>query len=150
MVLSHTRGRPDEWRALPFLEGNALLAMVRTGLEESLAVAQRAGVAPETIVIDPGYGSGKRFDENYALLARQNQLLALARPLLAGLSRKSFLGHTLASLHGGETAPVEERELASLAAMTAAILNGASIVRVHAVRPAVEAARIADAIRAAL
>ena len=100
-------------------------------------------------MLDPGYGFGKRFGENYALLARQAELLALGRPLLAGLSRKSFLGHTLAPLFGGESAPAVARENASLAAMTAAILNGASIVRVHAVRPAVEAARIADAILAA-
>jgi len=76
-------------------------------------------------------------------------LLSLGRPLLAGISRKSFLGHTLASLYGGSPAPVDARENASLAAMVAAILHGASIVRVHAVRPAVEAARIADAVLAA-
>jgi dihydropteroate synthase len=69
---------------------------------------------------------------------------------MAGLSRKSFLGHTLAELYGGNEAPIDRRESASLAAMTAAILRGASIVRVHAVRPAVEAARIADAICQAL
>jgi dihydropteroate synthase len=68
---------------------------------------------------------------------------------LAGVSRKSFLGRTLAALNGGEEVPVEARETAGLAAMTAAILHGASIVRVHAVRTAVEAARIADAILAA-
>ena len=96
-------------------------------------------------MLDPGYGFGKRFEENYALLARQAELLALGRPLMAGLSRKSFLGHTLATLYGGRRADCE-RETASLAAMTAAILHGASIVRVHAVRPAVEASRIADAI----
>jgi dihydropteroate synthase len=68
---------------------------------------------------------------------------------MAGVSRKSFLGHTLAALHGGETAPVRARETASVAAMVAAILGGASIVRVHEVRAAVEAARIADAVLAA-
>ena len=108
-------------------------------------MAEAAGIAREAVVFDPGYGFGKRFDENYALLARQAELLALGRPLMAGLSRKSFLGHTLASFYGGD-APDEARENASLAAMTAAILHGASIVRVHAVRAAVEAARIADAI----
>lgn len=149
IVLSHTRGRPDEWRALPFLESDPLISLVRKGLTDSLEKAQRAGVALETIALDPGYGFGKRFDENYFLLNRQKELLALGRPLLAGLSRKSFLGHTLAPLFNNEAAPVEARELASLAAMTAAILNGAAIVRVHAVRPALEAARIADAIRAA-
>lgn len=149
IVLSHTRGRPDEWHNQPQLEGDAVLESVREGLGRSLAAATNAGIAPGAIVLDPGYGFGKRLNENYALLARQAELLALGRPLLVGLSRKSFLGQTLAPLFRGETAPVDARENASLAAMTAAILNGASIVRVHAVRPAVEAAKIADAIRAA-
>src|SRR6185312_2315029 len=111
--------------------------------------ARAASIAPDSIVLDPGYGFGKKYDENYALLARQAELLALGRPLLAGVSRKSFLGHKLAPLFGGEPAPPVARENGSLAAMTAAILRGASIVRVHAVRPAVEAARIADAVLAA-
>jgi dihydropteroate synthase len=149
VVLTHTRGRPDEWRTQPQLAPDALLAMVRAGLETSVAAAKAAGIADEAIVLDPGYGFGKRFGENFSLLARQAELLGLHRPLLAGLSRKSFLGHTLAPLFGGEAAPVEARENASLVAMTAAILNGAAIVRVHNVRPAVEAVRIADAIRAA-
>jgi dihydropteroate synthase len=146
VVLAHTRGRPEEWRAQPQLEPDALLAMVRDGLAASLGAARRAGIPLDSIVLDPGYGFGKRFDENYTLLARQEELLALGRPLLAGLSRKSFLGHMLAPLFRGGGAPMAERENASLAAMTAAILYGASLVRVHAVRPAVEAARIADAI----
>jgi dihydropteroate synthase len=149
VVLTHTRGRPEDWRSQPQFEPDALLATVREGLSASGAVAGRAGISTVSIVLDPGYGFGKRFGENYALLARQAELLALGRPLLAGLSRKSFLGHTLAPLFGGEPAPTAARESASLAAMTAAILNGASIVRVHLVRPAVEAARIADAVLAA-
>ena len=149
VVVSHTRGRPEAWRAQPQLAPDALLATVRDGLAASLAAARTAGIAPDQIVLDPGYGFGKRFSENYVLLNRQAELLSLGRPLLAGLSRKSFLGHTLAPLFDGSDAPVEARENASLAAMTAAILHGASIVRVHDVRPAVEAARIADAILAA-
>lgn len=146
VVLMHTRGRPEEWRALRYLASDELLFTVRAGLEASLAAAVKAGIAPEATVLDPGYGFGKRFEENYALLARQAELLSLGRPLLAGVSRKSFLGRTLAQLHGGDDAPVKARELASLAALTAAILHGASIVRVHAVRPAMEAVLIADAI----
>jgi dihydropteroate synthase len=149
VVLMHTRGRPDEWRMQDRLSGDAVLKMVRDGLAESLKIAQQAGVAQYAIVLDPGYGFGKRFGENFSLLARQRQLLNLGRPLLGGVSRKSFLGHALAPLHGGTPAPVDARENASLAAMAAAILHGASIVRVHAVRPAVEAARIADAVLAA-
>ncbi len=146
VVLAHTRGRPDEWRGQPKLAPDALLATVREGLTASLHAAQNAGLAPECMVLDPGYGFGKRYGENYTLLSRQAELLALGRPLLAGLSRKSFLGHTLAPLLGGNDAPPAARGNASLAAMTAAILNGASIVRVHEVRPAIEAARIADAV----
>jgi dihydropteroate synthase len=149
LVLMHTRGRPEEWRAHERLAGDAVLAMVREGLEASLGVADAAGVAREAIVLDPGYGFGKRFDENYALLARQGELLALGRPLMGGLSRKSFLGHTLAPLFGGNPAPMGARETASVAALVAAILNGASIVRVHDVRSGVEAARVVDAVLAA-
>jgi dihydropteroate synthase len=146
LVLMHTRGRPEEWSKQARLPANELLAMVRAGLETSLLKAAWAGIAADRIVLDPGYGFGKKFEENYALLARQAELLVMGRPLLAGVSRKSFLGRTLAPLHGGNTAPVEARETASLAAMVAAILHGASVVRVHDVRPAIDAARIADAL----
>jgi dihydropteroate synthase len=149
VVLMHTRGRPDEWRAQPALAPSALLAVVRDGLQTNLETAAEANLAPECVVLDPGYGFGKGFEGNYALLARQADLLSLGRPLLAGLSRKSFLGRTLAPLYGGSDPPVEKREAASLAALVTAILQGSSIVRVHAVRPAVEAARIADAVLAA-
>jgi len=146
VVLMHTRGRPEEWRTLRHLASDELLFTVRAGLAASLAAAVKAGIAAEATVLDPGYGFGKCFEENYALLARQAELISLGRPLLAGVSRKSFLGRTLAPLNDGEDAPVEARETASLAALTAAILHGASIVRVHAVRHAVETALIADAI----
>ncbi len=146
MVLMHTRGRPSEWRSQPRLHPDELLSTVRYGLAASLAAAAAAGIPAESIVLDPGYGFGKRHEENYGLLARQGELLALGRPLLAGVSRKSFLGRTLAPLLGGQDAAANARETASLAAMVAAILFGASIVRVHAVRPAVEAALIADAV----
>ena len=146
VVLMHTRGRPEEWKAQAQLQPNELLAMVRAGLEGGLGRAAEAGIAREAIVLDPGYGFGKRREENFALLARQAELLELERPLLAGVSRKSFLGNALAPLHGGTIAPVEEREADSLAALTAAILHGASVVRVHRVREAREAAAIADAV----
>ena len=149
VVLMHTRGRPEEWGAQSRLEADDLLATVRVGLKTSLENAAAVGIAPEAIVLDPGYGFGKRFEENYALLARQAELLALGRPLLAGVSRKSFLGRTLAPLYGGQDAPVVARETASVAALVAAIMHGASVVRVHAVRQGVEAARIADAVLAA-
>ena len=149
VVLMHSRGRPDEWKAQEQLAADEVMTSVRAGLSASLDTAERAGIAREAIVLDPGYGFGKKFAENFALLARQAELLDLGRPLLAGLNRKSFLGHALAPLFGGESAPVTAREMASIAAMVLAIANGASIVRVHDVRPAREAARIADAMLAA-
>ncbi len=149
VVLSHTRGRPEEWRAHAQLAPEQLVAVVHEGLSASLAAARAAGIPSDCTVLDPGYGFGKRLDENYALLSRQRELLALGRPLFVGLSRKSFLGHTLAPLCGGVDAPPDRRENASLAAMTAAILHGAAIVRVHQARAAAEAARVADAVLAA-
>jgi dihydropteroate synthase len=146
VVLMHTRGRPEEWRGLPQLGPDEVVATVRVGLSESLRVAAVAGILPHAMVLDPGYGFGKRFGENFYLLGRQAELLDLGRPLLAGVSRKSFLGRALAPLYGGVDAPVDARETASVAALVASILRGASIVRVHAVRAAVEAARVADAV----
>jgi len=148
VVLMHTRGRPEEWRGLPQLSADEVLATVRAGLTESLKIAAAAGIRHEAVVLDPGYGFGKRFEENFFLLGRQAELLDLGRPLLAGVSRKSFLGRALAPLYGGVDAPVGARETASVAALVASILCGASIVRVHAVRAAVEAARVADAVLA--
>jgi dihydropteroate synthase len=146
VVLMHTRGRPEEWKTQAQLQPNELLATVFAGLEGSLGRAAEAGIAREAIVLDPGYGFGKLLGENFALLARQGELLELGRPLLVGVSRKSFLGNVLAPLRGGQIAPVEERETAGLAALTTAILHGASVVRVHRVREAREAAAIADAV----
>ncbi len=148
VVLMHTRGRPEEWRTQAQLGPAELMATVRAGMAATLTAASAAGIQPSAVVLDPGYGFGKRLEENYALLGRQQELLTLGRPLLAGVSRKSFLGRTLAPLYDGADAPVEARETACVAALVAAILHGASIVRVHAVRPAVEAALIADAVRA--
>jgi dihydropteroate synthase len=151
VVLMHTRGRPEEWRTQPALAAEAGLALVRDGLAASLRAAGEMGISPESVVLDPGYGFGKRFEENYGLLARQAELLALGRPLLAGVSRKSFLARTLSRVQAHTDQHVSEssRETASIAALVAAILHGASIVRVHQVRAAVEAAAIADAVLAA-
>jgi dihydropteroate synthase len=150
VVLMHTRGRSADWRDLPRLADDEVLPLVKRELAARLQAAIDAGVERSRIALDPGYGFGKSFDENYPLLAHQDELRSLGTPLLAGVSRKSFLGRTLAGLHRGADAPVEARGNATVAASTAAILAGAHIIRVHDVRPAVEAARIADAILAAV
>ena len=149
VVLMHTRGRPDQWPTQAPLPPEALLPNILDGLSSSLALASQAGIHPSAIVLDPGYGFGKRLDENFSLLRRQPQLLALGHPLLVGLSRKSFLTHALQQAAIPGTASPNAREDASIAALTAAILAGASIVRVHQPGPARAAAAIADAILAA-
>jgi dihydropteroate synthase len=149
LVLMHARGRPAEWKSLPRLRPDEVLPLVKSELAERRATAILAGIAPERIVLDPGFGFGKMQDANYSLLRGLPALTELGQPLLAGVSRKSFLGHTLAPLYGAANAPVSAREHATLAATTIAILMGASLVRVHKVRETVEAAMIADAALAA-
>jgi dihydropteroate synthase len=146
VVLMHTRGRSADWRSLPPLAKDEALPLVKTGLRQSLETALAVGIDRTRIALDPGYGFGKSFGENYPLLAHQDELRDLGQPILAGLSRKSFLGRTLAPLHNGTDASVNERGNATIAATVAAILAGAHIVRVHDVRSAAEAAHIADAI----
>lgn len=155
VVLSHTRGRPDQWRTQPRLAQEEVVPLVRSGLERSLEQAMAAGVERARIVLDPGFGFGKAYDNNYPLLAHLDELLALGRPVLAGVSRKSFLARTLGEMAGAEEerngeVSIRDRGNATLAATTAAILAGASLVRVHEVWAAREAASIADAILAAL
>ncbi|HEX4604874.1 MAG TPA: dihydropteroate synthase, partial [Candidatus Angelobacter sp.] len=146
VVLMHTRGVPQEWRNLP--PSADIVAEVKTELRDYALAALAAGIAKDRIMLDVGIGFGKKFEQNYPLLAGLDQLRELGYPLLVGTSRKSFIGRTLA--HGGKDgkdskdAPPGQRLHGSLAAMTASVLNGAHIVRVHDVKAAVEAAKIAD------
>src|SRR5713101_4698499 len=144
-VLMHTRGRPEEWRALPPIGDPVLL--VKRELRQWAEEAILAGIKRDHLAIDPGFGFGKRFEENYPLLARFAELQQVGYPLVAGTSRKSFIGRTLA--RDGHDAPVEQRLYGTLAAEVALILKGAHIIRTHDVRFAAEASRIADAIVAA-
>lgn len=144
VVLMHTRGRPDEWRSLPTVPD--IVMLTKKELRQRTDTALAGGVKRDRIVIDPGFGFGKRFEENYPLLRRFDEFQELRFPLLAGVSRKSFLGRALATLQSGERkdAPVEARALASLAAEVIAALKGAHIIRTHDVKAAVDALRIAD------
>lgn len=145
VVLMHMRGRPQEWRKLPPLTDGTALVSRELDVWSRAAIA--AGIARERIVLDAGFGFGKSFGENYPLLAHLEKLHKLGFPLLAGTSRKSFIGRSLA--RDGQDAPPDGRLYGSLAAMVASILTGAHIVRVHDVKESVEAARIADEILAA-
>lgn len=141
-VLMHTRGRPNEWHSLPPIGDPVLL--VKRELRQWAEAATLAGIKRDYLVLDPGFGFGKRFEENYPLLARFSELQQLGFPLLAGTSRKSFVGRMLA--HDGKDAPLNERLYGTLATEAALILKGAHIIRTHDVRPAVELARAADMI----
>lgn len=142
VILMHTRGRPEVWGTQP--PSPDILAEVKNELRQWSDAAVAAGIARERLVIDPGFGFGKRFDENYPLLARFSELHALGLPLLSGTSRKSFIGRTLR--RDDKDAPPDQRLYGTLATVIASVLQGAHIVRVHDVRQAVEAVKVADAV----
>src|SRR5215469_7444241 len=144
-VLMHMRGRPEEWRNLP--PAGDIVLLVKRELKEWAEKAVLAGVRRERLVLDPGFGFGKNFEQNYPLMHRFNELQAAGFPLLAGTSRKSFIGRTLAV--DGKDAPLEKRLYGTLATQVALTLAGAHILRTHDVKASVETARIADAILAA-
>jgi dihydropteroate synthase len=147
VILMHMRGQPEEWRTLPRIPAEELLLVVKTELAQWADDALGAGVNRDQIVLDPGFGFGKNFDENYPLLAHFHELHALGFPILSGTSRKSFIGRTLAD--HGKDARVSERLNGTLATVVASVLQGAHIVRVHDVKAAVQACRVADGILAA-
>jgi dihydropteroate synthase len=141
-VLMHMRGRPEEWRTLPAVSD--VVMVVKRELRAWADVALLGGVKRERIVLDPGFGFGKSFQENYPLLKRFDELHELRYPLLAGMSRKSFIGRALA--RNGNDALVSDRLYGTLAAETAVILKGAHIIRTHDVRACADAVRIADVV----
>jgi dihydropteroate synthase len=141
-VLMHMRGRPEEWRSLP--PASDIVMLVKRELREWADAAILAGIKRERLVLDPGFGFGKNFEQNYPLLKRLDELHELRFPILAGVSRKSFIGRALAK--DSKDAPVTDRLFGTLAGETAAILKGAHIVRTHDVKACFDAARIADVV----
>jgi dihydropteroate synthase len=139
-VLMHMRGRPEEWRAQPPVAD--IVVLVKRELREWADAAHLAGVKRERIVLDPGFGFGKNFEENYPLLRRFDEFHQLRYPLLAGVSRKSFVGRMLAP--NGQDVPVDHRLYGTLATETVAILKGAQVIRTHDVQACLDAARVAD------
>lgn len=123
-----------------------VLQTVGDFLAERLQTLTVQGVAADRLVLDPGIGFGKTVAQNFRLLARQADLLQLGRPVLAGWSRKSSLGAVLA--HQGEVPEPSERQAASVAAALLAVQQGASLVRVHDVKPTVDALKVWAAVQA--
>ena len=144
LVLMHSRGRAETMHSLPPVPD--IMAEVVGGLNASIAEAEGRGVERAAIVVDPGIGFGKSQEQNLELLARLHGFARLFAdlPILVGTSRKSFIGRLLAG------APAAERLHGTMATVTAAVLAGAHIVRVHDVRAAVETVCVADAIKRAI
>ncbi len=134
LILNHMRGTPETWAKLPPLK--SVIHTIASELDASVHRAMRSGIDRKQIVIDPGIGFGKRKEQNSEILARLGELARLEMPILIGASRKSYL------VKDSQL----ETEFASAAAMTAAILNGAHIVRVHDVKAMKAAVAIADEI----
>ena len=140
LVLMHTRGRPQTMMAEAVYDD--VVREIAAELRGSLASASAAGVGIERIIVDPGIGFAKRPAHSYGVLARLAELAAeLERPLLVGASRKSFLRAAV------DDRPAPERDWGTAAAVTAAVLAGAHIVRVHAVAEMAQVARVAEEIR---
>jgi dihydropteroate synthase len=143
LVLMHMRGKPRTMQKTPFARD--VLSDVEKGLRHAVALARRAGIAKSQIVLDPGIGFGKSYEQNCELLARLPELARLGYPLLVGTSRKSFIGKVLeeSKLRAGAGA---ERIWGTAATLAASILQGAHIVRVHDVMEMTQVARVSDAL----
>jgi dihydropteroate synthase len=150
LILMHMRGEPQTMQQKPFARD--ALKDVSQGLRASVSIARKAGVSNSQIVLDPGMGFGKSYVQNYELLAELPQLAKLGFPLLVGTSRKGFISKTLAQDAKLSPSPqpagiaAELKIWGTAATVTASILQGAHIVRVHDVAEMVSVARIADCV----
>jgi len=138
IILMHMRGVPRTMQKNPFARD--VLRDVTTGLRKALAIARRAGINKSQIILDPGTGFGKSYEQNFELIARLPELARLGYPLLIGTSRKSFIGRALGGV------PESERIWGTAATVTASILQGAHIIRVHDVAEMVQVVRVTDVI----
>jgi dihydropteroate synthase len=140
VVLMHTRGRSlDMYQEAVY---NDVVDEVLDELRASIAFATGAGISKQSVLVDPGLGFAKEAAHTYEALARLAEFGDLGHPIVVGPSRKAFLTRPL-----GRDVPAIERDWLSSAAVTAAVLGGAHVVRVHAVREMLQVARVADEIR---
>jgi dihydropteroate synthase len=146
IILMHNRSNPANAELRERLGGRYvdveyenLLEDIKRELLESVELAHKAGIQDENIILDPGIGFGKSVEQNLELINRFGELRELGYPLLAGPSRKSFIGYTL-------DLPPDQRVEGTAAAVAVAIVRGADLVRVHDVEPVMRVARMTDAI----
>ncbi|MEN2985943.1 MAG: dihydropteroate synthase [Thermodesulfovibrionaceae bacterium] len=139
VVLMHIKGTPKDMQKNPYYE--ALIPEIIEYLRESIVIAKRMGVSEDRIIIDPGIGFGKLLEHNLEIIKKLKDFTLLGKPILIGVSRKSFIGKIL------NDAPPEERLEGTAAATVASILNGANIVRVHDVGYISKFVKVVDAIK---
>ncbi len=139
VVIMHIKGTPKNMQKNP--KYKALIPEIIDYLAGSIQIARDAGISDDMIVVDPGIGFGKSFEDNLEIIDRLNEFTGLEKPILLGPSRKAFIGKVLGGL------PAPERIEGTAAAVTAGILNGANIMRVHDVKEMSRAAKVADAIK---
>jgi dihydropteroate synthase len=137
VVIMHTKGSPADMQSNPAYEN--LLDELYLYFEEQIELARAAGIAEDCLIIDPGLGFGKRVQDNYEILRRLPEFRGLGCPILVGPSRKSFVGKAL-------NLPPEQRLEGTAAAVAAAVMNGAHLIRVHDVREMRRVATIAELI----
>lgn len=138
IVLMHMKGTPQDMQVNPTYED--LLGDIAEFLHHAAEKAISMGIKRELIILDPGIGFGKSFDDNLVILRDLWKFSSLGHPLLVGTSNKSFIGHVLGL-------PVESRNTGTTATIAAAVMNGAHIIRAHNVKAAKETVAIIDAIR---
>ena len=137
VVLMHIKGTPRDMQNNP--RYGSLMGEIISYLSESIRLAQKAGIDLEKIIVDPGIGFGKTSEHNLQILSHLGELRSLGRPILIGVSRKSFIGAVL-------KLPLEERLEGSLAAASLAVMQGVKIIRTHDVKPTRRAVDLTQAI----
>ncbi len=138
VIIMHMRGTPKNMQKAPYYQDT--LGEIKAELEQSIGIAQKAGIPGKLIIIDPGIGFGKRVEDNLQIIRDLSLLKTLKHPILIGISRKSFIGAVLKK-------EVDERLTGTITANTVAVLNGANIVRVHDYSEADDMVRMIHAIK---
>ena len=139
VVIMHIKGTPENMQEDPIY--GDLIEEIIEYFEESISIAEKAGIHDEKIIVDPGIGFGKTFEDNLEIINRLSEFKRLGKPVLIGTSRKAFIGKVLGDV------PVGDRVEATAATVAISIMNGADIIRVHDVKEMQRVAKVSDAIK---
>jgi dihydropteroate synthase len=139
VVIMHIKGTPKDMQKNPVYE--ALIPEIMDYLRDSIRSAKESGIAEDMIIIDPGIGFGKTFEDNLEIIHNLHNFTLLEKPVLVGLSRKAFIGKIL------DNVPAGERLEGTAAATAISIINGANIIRVHDVKEMIKVAKVANAVK---